>query len=302
MSTPDTSAPPAATNVTSVADAQADLGRRFAAAGIDSARIDARLLIAGATGQDLTALATRPDQTLTPCQQRMLECMAARRLAREPVSRILGRRGFYGLDLAISPATLDPRPETETLVDEVLGWVRRQMRPDWTPTILDLGTGSGAILLALLANLPTATGIGTDTSADALEIAAANAGAYRLAHRARFQVSDWLDDVSGRFDIVVSNPPYIADNLLSGLDPEVALHDPREALSGGSDGLAAYRRIVARLGQVLSLGGLVALEIGHDQADAVSALLRHAMSTIGPCTVRVVHDLAGRPRCVVATT
>lgn len=293
---------PEAVHETSIASALTGLARRFAAAGIDSARADARLLTAAATGLDAAALLARPERSLTPDERRTLEHMASRRLAREPVSRILGRRGFYGLDLAISPAALDPRPETETIVEEVLAWVRLQARPDWRPTVLDLGTGSGAILLAVLANLPTATGVGTDISGDALELAAANAEDCRLAQRVRFRASDWLDDVCGQFDIVVSNPPYIADGLLETLDPEVARHDPRRALSGGSDGLEAYRRIAAGVDRVVAPGGLVALEIGHDQADAVCALLRRGLRPVEGCRIRVVTDLAGRPRCVVATT
>lgn len=293
---------PEPTTGTALAAALAGLARRFEAAGIDSARADARLLVAAATGLDATALASRPEFTLTSDQLRALERMAVRREAREPVSRILGRRGFYGLDLAISPATLDPRPETETIVEEVLAWVGRQTRPGWAPTILDLGTGSGAILLAVLANLPNATGVGTDISVEALEIAAANAEACRLAHRVRFQMSDWLDDVCGRFDIIVSNPPYIAGCRLETLDPEVTRHDPRLALDGGPDGLTAYRRITTCLSGALERNGLVALEIGHDQADAVASLMRREMASLAASAVRVVQDLAGQPRCVVATT
>lgn len=284
----------------SIASAAANLARSFAAAGIDSALTDARLLLARATGLDTAALVSRPERLLTPEEERALAHMAARRLAREPVTRILGRRGFYGLDLAISAATLDPRPETETIVDAVLAWVRQQDRPGWRPTILDLGTGSGAILLALLANMPAAMGLGVDVGADALRIAGANADSHALADRARFQVSDWLDDVTGTFDIVVSNPPYIADSVIVTLEPEVARYDPRSALSGGPDGLHAYRRIIANLEGTLATPGLAVFEIGHDQGDAVVDLLRQSLPRLR--SVEVQADLAGQPRCVLATT
>lgn len=288
------------------------LARRLADAGVDEPAVDARLLVATATGLDMAAILAFPERRMAPDAHARLAAFAARRTAREPVSRIVGQRGFYGLDLAVAPATLDPRPDTETVVTAVLDHVRHQGLERAPLRILDLGTGSGAILLALLANLPEATGLGTDISADALAVAAANAKRHGLADRAEFIASDWLASIPQTacpFDVVVSNPPYIPAAIVATLEPEVRLYDPPAALIGGDDGLDAYRRIVSQAGAVMRSGALIALEIGHDQADAVSALLVDAGFEVGCGASRqgrgpadaVRYDLAGHPRCVCAT-
>ncbi|HRD75237.1 MAG TPA: peptide chain release factor N(5)-glutamine methyltransferase, partial [Hyphomicrobiaceae bacterium] len=219
-----------------------------------------------------------------------------RRLAREPVWRILGQRAFYGLELQIGPAVLDPRPDTETLVDVVLE-ATADAGAAAPLRILDLGTGSGAILLALLHERPSARGVGVDRSAAALQIARRNGEQLGLNDRVAWIESDWFAGVSGRFDVIVSNPPYIPTGEIAGLDPEVRNHDPRAALDGGGDGLDAYRAIVAGVAQHLAPGGLVAFEIGDIQGPAVSALMFSAgLELVGG----VRRDLSERPRVVVA--
>jgi release factor glutamine methyltransferase len=289
--------------VVTAAEAIAVLAASFRGAGIDDARIDARLLASHVLQTDLAGLLSAPDRILTTGERARLAGLARRRLAREPVSRILGRRGFYSLDLAVSPATLDPRPDTETVVEVALAWARQRRRPGWEPRILDLGTGSGAILLALLANIPGAKGMGTDISPHALRVAASNATRIgSIADRATFQQADWLEGVAGPFDIVVSNPPYIRRGDIDALEPEVTQYDPRIALDGGDDGLDAYRSILAGLPDALADDALIAFEIGHDQASDVSGLLRHRFSRSRMSQISVWNDLAGRPRCVSLTT
>jgi release factor glutamine methyltransferase len=288
--------------VVKAAEAVAALAASFRDVGVDDARIDARLLASHVLQTDLAGLLSAPDRILTPAEKARLVCLAQRRLAREPVSRILGRRGFYSLELAVSPATLDPRPDTETVVEVALAWVRQRQRPGWEPRILDLGTGSGAILLALLANLPGAAGMGTDISPQALSVAASNAARIGIADRATFQQADWLEGVAGPFDVVVSNPPYIRRGDIDALEPEVTQYDPRIALDGGDDGLDAYRSILAELPGVIANDALIAFEIGHDQASGVSGLLRHRFAGSRPNQITVWNDLAGRPRCVSLTT
>jgi release factor glutamine methyltransferase len=214
-----------------------------------------------------------------------------RRLAGEPVSRIVGIREFYGRPFHIDASTLDPRPDTETLIEAALSLVDRE-KP---VKLLDLGTGSGCILVTLLAELPRATGIGVDRSLAALSIARANAEALGVAGRARFVAGDWLGSVEDTFDLVVVNPPYLSAAEMAELSPEVGAHDPEEALDGGPDGLSAYRSIAPCLGAVLRPRGIALFEIGHTQAEAVSRLLAEAGLRLegGPW-----RDLAGRPRVV----
>jgi release factor glutamine methyltransferase len=214
-----------------------------------------------------------------------------RRLAGEPVSRIVGVREFYGRPFRIDRSTLDPRPDTETLIEAALALVDRR-----TPLkLLDLGTGSGCILVTLLAELPHATGVGIDKSLAALEVARANALDLGVADRAGFIADDWLDGVEGTFDLVVANPPYLTTAEMAGLARDVGDYDPAGALDGGPDGLAAYRRIVPRLRDVLRPGGIALFEVGHTQAEAVSRLLAEA--GLAP-EKRPWPDLAGRPRVV----
>ncbi|HJN03659.1 MAG TPA: peptide chain release factor N(5)-glutamine methyltransferase [Alphaproteobacteria bacterium] len=263
-------------------------------AGVEGAGRDAKLLLQAATGLDAGALLGEPGRRLTARQSGRYKNMVERRAAREPVSRILGRRGFWSLDLEISPATLDPRPDSECLVEAALAHLGgRAVRP----RILDLGTGSGCLLLALLAEIPDASGLGTDKSAAALATARANARALGLADRARFVCADWSQGLSDRFDAVMVNPPYIASAEIAQLKPEVACHDPRLALDGGADGLDAYRRIAPHLWGLLAPGGAAFVEVGASQARAVVELLKSA----GFEEIDGQHDLAGIERCIIAT-
>ena len=266
---------------------------RLEAAGIDGAGFDARLLVAAALGIERPALiAERP---LTAAEQARLEAMVARRAGREPVSRILGRRGFWTLDLMLGPATLDPRPDSETLVEAVLADpVARDRRA--ALRLLDFGTGSGCLLLALLAELPNSTGIGVDRSLDALDIARANAAAAGLAGRAAFRQGDWGAGLTGGFDVIVSNPPYIPAAEIAALEPEVRCFDPLLALDGGVDGLDCYRALAPEIARLLAPAGIAAIEIGQGQAVAVAELLRSAGLAVGP----IRRDLGGVERCVVA--
>ncbi|MBF0561078.1 MAG: peptide chain release factor N(5)-glutamine methyltransferase [Alphaproteobacteria bacterium] len=266
--------------------------RQLAAAGVATARLDARVLLAHGLGVAPESLLMHPEQLMDAAQRAAFDAALERRRAGEPVARILGRRGFWTLSLRISPDTLDPRPDTETVVEAVLATL-----PDRSAalSILDLGTGSGCILLALLAELPGAQGLGTDLSPAAVAIARDNAEATGLASRAAFQVADWGEGVSGPFDVIVANPPYIALAELPGLAPEVRLHDPALALAGGPDGLEAYRALAPHLARLLRAGGVAALEVGCGQAPAVGAILAAAGLTF----TGVRPDLQGVPRCVL---
>lgn len=271
-----------------IAAALANARKVLHAAGIENASLDARLLLQEATGLSHAGLISAQMDAITPEHAARLAGLLARRAAREPVSRILGRREFRGLDFALSRDTLDPRPDTETLVEAVLAVAGPRAR------ILDLGTGTGAVLLSLLHALPEASGLATDISEDALATARANAGALGLAGRAQFRLSDWFARVEGEFDVICSNPPYIPQADIAGLSPEVRLHDPFTALSGGPDGLAAYRRITAGAGAHLKAGGWLFFEIGQGQAADLGALLADAQ--FGRITQR--RDLSGIVRVV----
>ncbi len=241
--------------------------------GVDMPVLDARLLLQYALGIDWAALFTGPDRELSAEETRAIEALIGRRLAREPISRIVGRRGFWKFDLAVSPATLDPRPDTETLIVAVL-----KLLPDMAApmTVLDLGTGSGAILLALLGELPGATGTGVDLSDEAVGTAYANALELGMQDRVEFIARDWNEVPLGRHDIVVSNPPYVRSGDIPHLAPEVKDFDPIAALDGGPDGLDAYRSLAALVPAVIAPGGLLALEIGAGQAEEVEAIFAAA--------------------------
>lgn len=268
--------------------------RAFTDAQLDTPALDARRLVLFALGLEPVVLLREPERVLSSEERSRLAKFAARRLQREPVSRIEGWRAFHGLELEIGPATLDPRPDTETLVDAAIELV--QDCP--APRILDLGTGSGAILLALLHRLPKATGVGTDISEDALSVAERNAARHALADRAAFRRSNWLAAVDGRFDLVVSNPPYIPQCDLSLLEPEVGRFDPPAALDGGADGLDAYRAIAGSVANVLNSGAWVAVEVGAGQAETVAQILRDDLASDHACQCRIWHDLGGIARCV----
>jgi release factor glutamine methyltransferase len=267
-------------------------------AGVDGAGNDARRLLAAALGLAEAQLLSRPERALSPAEAERFDGFIARRTAREPVSRILGVRDFYGRSFAISPATLDPRPDSETLIEAVLALVHTE-RQGAPLRILDVGTGSGCLLLTLLSELPAATGVGTDISADALEIARRNADRLGVAGRCQWLAADALDGVAGPFDILVCNPPYIPSAEISGLEPEVRLFDPRTALDGGADGLQFLYRLLPRIRDVIP-GGWIVLEVGRGQADAVVGLLTSCRAGIDPGNIRVLRDLDGRPRCVAA--
>jgi release factor glutamine methyltransferase len=264
---------------------------RLKAAQIDSPVIDARLLVEAATGATRLELVTDPYRSVSEAQAATLDEYLARRERREPVARILGRKGFWKIMLQVTPQVLIPRPDTETILDVVLPAFDEQRHFQ----ILDLGVGSGAILLAILAERPHATGLGTDVSDEAIAVARDNAASLGLEGRTAFLRGDWTHGLADEsFDVVVSNPPYIASPVIETLDAEVRHHDPRLALDGGLDGLDHYRTLAPEVLRVLRPGGLFAVEIGHDQAEAVTGLFERA----GAEAVRVVKDLGTRDRVV----
>ena len=270
------------------------LAARFKSAAIDSPELDARILVGAAIGLDLTGMIAAATRPVTAAEAARLEDFAGRRLKGEPVARILGSREFWGLPLQLSAATLVPRPDTETVVALALQMLRAGPGAD-RPRIVDLGTGSGAILLALLSELPDAMGVGTDISAAALRTASANARNLGLARRAAFVACDYASALSGAFDLIVSNPPYIRSAEINDLAGEVRDHDPLGALDGGSDGLDAYRALIPQAVRLLAPGGGLALEVGHDQGADVEQLMAAAGLTLpGPPRT----DLAGIPRAV----
>jgi release factor glutamine methyltransferase len=261
---------------------------RLAAAGVEDPRRDARRLLAHAIGIAPDSLAAHLGRSLSDAEHTRFEAAVARRARRQPVSQIVGVRAFRGRDFEVTPDVLDPRADTETLVDLALAAPFAR--------VLDLGTGSGAILVTLLAERPEASGLGVDLSPDALEVAGRNAARHGVADRARLVHSDWFAGVEGRFDLIVSNPPYISAAELPGLDPEVRAWEPRLALSGGIDGLDAYRVIAAGAAARLLPGGRLLLETGAGQGAGVSALLGEA----GLAGIACHDDLAGRHRVVSA--
>ncbi len=272
-------------------------------AGTSDAATDARRLVAHALGIDRETLLREPDLELDAAALARLTALLARRAAHEPVARIIGARDFYGLSFTLGTETLDPRPDTETVVTLARYLAERIERRDNGPLrILDLGTGSGAIALAILSARPDAEAVATDISAAALEIARANADRLGLASRIRFLQSHWLDQVDGRFDMTVANPPYIPTGDIAGLAPEVAHWDPRAALDGGPDGLDAYRAILRGLARSMAPGGWVVFEVGAGQADDVSALVQAQGLTPAPLSWPLLRDLGGTVRCVVAAT
>jgi release factor glutamine methyltransferase len=265
--------------------------KELEAAGIAGPVIDARLLVEAAAEATRVDIVTDPHRALTAEQQARLEDYLARRARREPVSHILGRKGFWKIMLQVTPDVLTPRPDTETVVEYVL-----RDFPEHAPWhVLDLGVGSGAILLSILAERPAARGLGVDVSEEALAVARENTANLGLAGRTALMRGDWtwgLHDDS--FDLVVSNPPYIASHVIETLEPEVRDHEPRLALEGGVDGLDAYRTLAPEILRVLKPGGRFAVEIGYDQKQAVEALFRDA----GATEVITLRDLADRDRVV----
>jgi release factor glutamine methyltransferase len=280
----------------SIETARRLLTARFEAAGIDHATLDARMLIGAVLQLDLTGLIAQGPRRLTVDDTARLDAFARRRVAGEPIARILGMKEFWGLPLKLSADVLVPRPDTETVVEAALEILRAEGRIRAQLRIADLGTGSGAILLALLSELPNATGIGTDLSAAALETATTNAQHLGLTPRVDFMVSDYAEGLSGPLDLIVSNPPYVRSADIASLAPEVRDHDPHLALDGGPDGLEAYRRLAAQASELLSPGGLLVLEIGQGQDGDVAQLVAAAgLMIAGPTRA----DLAGIGRAVV---
>lgn len=273
--------------------ALAETTAALAAAGVDSARLDARVLVAHALGQETAALLTRGERRLSEEEQGRVAALVARRTRREPAAHLVGAREFWGLAFTVSRDALIPRPDSETLVEAALSFVADRARPY---ALLDLGTGTGCLLLALLAELPQAWGVGVDVSAPALALARANAAALGLDGRAFWVRADWARGLGGRFDLVVANPPYVPDEAIATLAPEVARYEPRIALAGGADGLAHYRVLSRQLAAILTPDGVACLEVGQGQAAPAAALLRAA----GLAVKDVRRDLAGVERCVVA--
>lgn len=254
-----------------IAAARRVLAVQFEAAGVDSPGLDARLLVGYALGLDHTALVSSATRRLNEAERDAIAALAARRLRGEPVARILGMKEFWGLPFALSKATLVPRPDTETVVEEALAVIGT--RKDQPLNIADLGTGTGAILLALLHELPNATGLGTDIDDQAIETARGNAEALDLVARAEFRICDFDAPLNARFDLVVSNPPYIPTRDIDSLAREVREYDPRAALDGGADGLDAYRAIARQAPDMLRVGGVLIVEIGIGQAAGVEAII-----------------------------
>lgn len=265
---------------------------RLKDAGIDQPSIDARLMLEVAANVTRTEIVTDPYRELTEAQVATLDEFLARRARREPVSHIIGRKGFWKILLQVNKDVLTPRPETEVIVDEVL-----KAFPEQMPfSMLDLGVGSGTILLAVLAERPAAKGLGVDASSEALAVARDNAANLDLNTRAALMHGDWTAGLAdGNFDLVVSNPPYIPTAVIDTLEPEVRDHEPRLALDGGADGLDAYRLLAPEILRVLKPGGMFAVEIGYDQSKDVEALFNQA----GAREVRTVKDLSTHDRVVI---
>ena len=271
------------------------LTARFKSNDIDSAELDARILVGAALGLDLTGVIAAASRPLTSDETIRLDDFARRRLAGEPIARILGLKEFWGLPLQLSAATLVPRPDTETVVELALEMLRAAPDPGRRLRIADIGTGSGAILLALLSELPSASGFGTDISVAALRTASGNAARLGFASRAAFVACDYAAALSGTFDLIVSNPPYIRSAEIAGLATAVRDHDPHRALDGGMDGLDAYRVLVPQAARLLARDGVLVVEVGHDQGGDVEGIMTGAglMPERPPKT-----DLAGIRRAV----
>jgi release factor glutamine methyltransferase len=261
---------------------------------LDQPAIDARLLLEVAADVTRTDIITDPYRVLTDAQMATLDDFLNRRARREPVSQIIGRKGFWKILLQVNKNVLTPRPETEVIVDEVLKAFPEQM----SFNMLDLGVGSGTILLAVLAERPAGKGLGIDVSEDALAVARENAANLDLAGRVALMRGDWTSGLGDEsFDLVVSNPPYIATHVIETLEPEVRDHEPRIALDGGTDGLDAYRILAGEILRVLKPGAMFAVEIGYDQSADVEALFKDA----GAQNVKTIKDLSTHDRVVTGT-
>jgi len=273
----------------SVAALLTRVSHELAAAGIERPRLEARLLLAHALGVSQEALLARPEREVSAPN---LAALLARRKAHEPIAMILGRREFWGLNFAVSRASIIPRPDSETLIEAAL---KEQKPRERVRFILDLGTGTGCLLLAALLEFPHAFGVGVDASVDAAALAKQNAAMHGLHKRAAFLCGNWADAIASRFDLVLVNPPYIESDTIANLAPEVAVYEPRRALDGGKDGLDGYRAFLPQLSRLLAPQGCAVLEIGRGQQNAVAALAARA----GLETTALYPDLAGTVRAMV---
>ena len=268
---------------------------RLCEAGVAAPRMDARLLIGHALGGGSEIVLGFPERMLGPAEVRRIAALVAERVRRRPLAQILGRREFWSLPFIVSEDTLDPRPDSECLIGAVLARIADRTLP---LRILDFGTGTGCLLLSLLHELPAASGTGVDISPAAAAVAARNAAILGLAPRANFVTGNWGAGIAGRFDVIVANPPYIPDFEFAELDPEVSVFEPRTALSGGPDGLAAYRALAPDMVRLLARGGTAVVEIGAGQADSLTGI----MAGVGLMREAAIGDLAGRERALVFRT
>ena len=268
---------------------------KLARAGIDRPRHEARLLLAHLTGLSHTRQIADPDRLLAKDAQTQFEDLVARRENHEPLSHLTGEREFWSLPFSVSAAVLDPRPDSETLIEAALEIFPD---PDSACSVLDLGTGSGCLLLSVLKNRSKARGIGIDMSLEALWIAMQNADRLNLSRRAQFLCGDWGAAIDGSFDLILCNPPYITTEELTNLAPEVARYEPRTALDGGPDGLAAYRNLLPQLSRLLRSDGVALVEIGAGQTTDVAAIAKK----VGLRVSQVYRDLSGIQRCLSITS
>jgi len=274
-----------------IAEALRAAAARLAAAGVAEARLESRVLGGEAFGLTREGLLARDEQVARPEDAARLDDLVARRITGEPTARLLGRQEFWSLEFGLGPETLIPRADSETVVESALAAIADRAAP---LRLVDFGTGSGCLLLALLSELPNASGLGIDASAETLAVAARNAERLGLAARAQFQLGDWGRGLVGPFDLIVSNPPYIRDGDIAGLATEVARFEPRRALAGGDDGLDCYRALAPDIARLLTPRGQAVLEIGQGQADEVSAIM--AAAGLRPAGGR--GDLAGIVRAL----
>lgn len=268
-----------------------DAGNRLKAAGVPSPRADARILLRTALDRPAEALIGDPEETVPIAAADHFSALVERRAGREPVSRILGEREFWSLGFSLVADTLDPRPDSEAVVEAALAWCGDRSEP---LRVLDLGTGTGCLLLSVLSELPEATGVGTDIAETAVAAAAENAARLGLSRRTSFRHSDWDADIDGQFELILSNPPYIPSSEIGGLEPEVSLWEPRAALDGGADGLDAYRRLAPAIGGRLAPGGAAFLEVGAGQEKPVETI----MAAEGLARFARKVDLSGIVRCL----
>lgn len=283
--------------VTTLAEILAAATRRLSEAGVPDARLDARLIVEHAVGISHRDLISRPDMPVGEERRAALDAMIARRIEREPVHRIIGMREFHGLPMRLSPETLEPRPDTEILVDAAIVRARTIVERSGRCDVLDLGTGTGAVAIAILHEVASAQALAVDISDEALETAAGNADMNGVGDRLRIVRSSWFGAVEGLFDLIVSNPPYIASAELEELAPEVRFFDPPTALDGGADGLDAYRQIAAGAGAHMREGAFVAVETGHAQFAQVMEIFQRK----GYFLDESLSDLEGRDRVLIFT-